>query len=129
MSALSASQRRTTRRTPAPAVPRGHPGTQRRGGIARSARVRWDRIGRLAMLCVMGALLYLYLSAGLRMFSTWRESQHHSGAVTAMRREHALLVRQHETLSTQATLEGEARQLGMMKKGEQPYLVGGLPAN
>ena len=28
-----------------------------------------------------------------------------------------------------ATLEGEARQLGMMKKGEQPYVVSGLPGN
>jgi hypothetical protein len=81
------------------------------------------------MLCVMVALLYLYLSAGLRMFSTWRESQHHRGAVTAMGREHAQLLRQHEMLSTQAMLEAEARQLGMMKKGEQPYVVSRLPAN
>jgi hypothetical protein len=29
--------------------------------------VRWDRLGRLALLCVLVALFYLYLSAGVRM--------------------------------------------------------------
>jgi cell division protein FtsB len=91
--------------------------------------VRWDRVGRLAMLCVLVALLYLYLSAGVHMFSTWRQSRHDKAAVVALQREHASLTRQHETLTKQATLEGEARQLGMMKKGEQPYVVSGLPPN
>jgi cell division protein FtsB len=91
--------------------------------------VRWDRLGRLAMLCVLGALLYLYLSAGVHMFSTWRQSRHDSAAVATLQREHRVLTRQHETLTKQATLEGEARQLGMMKKGEQPYVLSGLPRN
>ncbi|HEV7586209.1 MAG TPA: septum formation initiator family protein [Solirubrobacteraceae bacterium] len=81
------------------------------------------------MLCVLGVLLYLYLSAGVHMFSTWRQSRHDSAAVATLKREHTALTRQHETLSKQATLEGEARQLGMMKKGEQPYVLSGLPAN
>ena len=81
------------------------------------------------MLCVLGVLLYLYLSAGVHMFSTWRQSRHDSAAVAALAHEHTVLTRQHETLTTQATLEGEARQLGMMKRGEQPYVVSGLPPN
>ncbi|HEY2397815.1 MAG TPA: hypothetical protein VGH78_02385 [Solirubrobacteraceae bacterium] len=81
------------------------------------------------MLCVLGALLYLYMSAGVHMFSTWRQSHRDGATVAALEREHAALTRQHETLTTQATLEGEARQLGMMKKGEQPYVVNGLPPN
>ena len=91
--------------------------------------MRWDRVGRLAMLCVLVTLLYLYLSAGVHMFSTWRQSSHDNAAVVALEREHVSLARQHEALTKQATLEGEARQLGMMKKGEQPYVVGGLPPN
>ena len=46
-----------------------------------------------------------------------------------MEREHAALVRQHEALGKQATVEAEARKLGMMKNGEQQYVVPGLPAN
>jgi len=81
------------------------------------------------MLCVLAALAYLYLSAGLRMFSTWRQSRHDHAMVSAMEREHRSLLRQHDTLSRRGTLEAEARRLGMMKAGEQPYVVSGLPQN
>jgi hypothetical protein len=93
------------------------------------ARVRWDRVARLAMLCVLGALLYLYLSAGVRMFSTWRQARSDSAAVVALEREHRLLLSQHQALGSRATLEAEARQLGMMKAGERQYIVSGLPGN
>ncbi len=63
------------------------------------------------------------------MFSTWRQSRHDNATVAAMEREHRQLVRQHEALSAQWALEAEARQLGMMKRGEQPYVVSGLPDN
>jgi len=91
--------------------------------------VRWDRVGRVAMLCVLVALVYLYASAGLHMLSTWRQSRHDSAAVVSMEREHGLLVHQQEALNAPGTLEAEARQLGMMKKGEQPYVISGLPNN
>jgi len=81
------------------------------------------------MLCVLGALLYLYLSAGIHMYSTWGQSRHDHASVVAMEREHKALVRQHEALGRQATVEAEARRLGMMKAGEQQYVVTGLPAN
>ena len=92
-------------------------------------RVRWDRVGRVAMLCVLAALTYLYVSAGAHMFSTWHQSRRDSAVVAGMEREHRQLVRQHAALSAPGTLEAEARQLGMMKKGEQPYVVSGLPDN
>jgi cell division protein FtsB len=91
--------------------------------------VRWDRVGRLALMCVLLALVYLYASAGLRMLSTWHQSSHDKSAVARMEREHSQLVRQHESLSGQAAMEAAARQLGMMRKGEQPYVVGNLPKN
>jgi hypothetical protein len=81
------------------------------------------------MLCVLVALVYLYVSAGLHMLSTWRQSSHDSAAVASMEREHRLLAHQHEVLSAPGTLEAEARQLGMMRKGEQPYVISGLPDN
>jgi hypothetical protein len=81
------------------------------------------------MLCVIAALLYLYLSAGIHMLSTWRQSSHDRAAVTTMEREHRSLLQQHERLAQLATVEAEARRLGMMKAGEQPYVVSGLPKN
>jgi hypothetical protein len=46
-----------------------------------------------------------------------------------MEREHRQLLRQHQALTAPGTLEAEARQLGMMKRGEQPYVITGLPEN
>jgi hypothetical protein len=105
------------------------PVSRTRAKVPPVARVQWDRLGRLAMLCVLMALVYLYVSAGLHMLSTWRQSSHDSAAVASMEREHRLLVHQHEALSAPGTLEAEARQLGMMRKGEQPYVISGLPDN
>ena len=92
-------------------------------------RVRWDRLARLALLGVLIALVYLYASAGVRMLSTWRQSRHDHAAVAALESEHRRLVQQHEGLTGQAALEAQARKLGMMRHGEQPYVVTGLPSN
>ena len=89
--------------------------------------MRWDRLGRAAMLCVLGALVYLYLSAGVHMLSTWRQAHHDSATVAAMESEHRRLQSEHERLNEPGMLEAQARQLGMMKRNEQPYIVTGLP--
>lgn len=97
--------------------------------MAAAARVRWNRLGRMAMLCVLAALVYLYASAGVHMLSTWRQSHRDRAAVATLQREHSQLEHQHQSLTAPGTLETEARQLGMMKSGEQPYVIGGLPEN
>jgi cell division protein FtsB len=91
--------------------------------------VRWDRLGRLAMLFVLAALLYLYLSAGFHMYSTWGQARRANASLAQMEHENARLVRQHEALRRQGTVESQARRLGMMKQGEQQYVVSGLPSN
>ena len=91
--------------------------------------VRWDRVGSVAMLFVLGALFYLYLSAGVHMLSTWGQARSDSAAVVALEREHRQLLLQHAALGRRSTLEAEARSLGMINRGEQQYIVSGLPNN
>ena len=91
--------------------------------------MRWDRLGRLAMLCVLAALLYLYLSAGIHMLSTWKQARRASATVVSMEHEHSSLARQHEALGRQGTVEAEARRLNMEKTGERQFIVTGLPSN
>jgi hypothetical protein len=128
MPQASASQARSIRST-------GTRGKTRRdrpartGSASTGARVRWDRLSRVAMGGVLVALLYLYMSAGIHILSTWRQARSDNTAVVRMERENRLLVRQHETLGRQGTLEAEARRLGMMKKDERPYIVSRLPNN
>jgi predicted metalloprotease len=118
MPTASASARRPQRR-------RASSAGARPGG----AGIRWDRVGRAAMLCVLCVLVYLYVSAGVRMFQTWRQSGRDRQAVSALEHEHETLVQAHSNLGSTSTLEAEARRLGMMKSGEQPYVVTGLPDN
>ena len=91
--------------------------------------MRWDRLGRLAMLCVLVVLAYLYLSAGVHLLSTWHQARGASAKVAAMQREHGTLQRQHEALGRPGAVEAQARKLGMMKHDERPYIVGDLPNN
>lgn len=91
--------------------------------------MRWDRLGGMAMVVVASALLYLYLSAGVRMLSTWRQARHDNATVAALQREHLDLERHHAALGRRGTVEDEARRLGMIKQGEQSYVVSGLPNN
>src|SRR5690349_19929828 len=83
------------------------PAAPRRGSqplvILMLERVRWDRVGRLALLTVLVAIVYLYLSAGVRMFSTYRQVRADRASVATLTREYAALERRHRELSEQAT--------------------------
>ena len=99
----------------------------RPAGVRAAGRVRWDRLGRIAMLFVLLALVFLYIGTGFHMLSTWRQAHHTSARVTAMEREHRRLIVEHNRLSSQSNLEQSARALGMQRPGEQSYIVTGLP--
>jgi cell division protein FtsB len=81
------------------------------------------------MLCVMVALAYLYLSASVRLFSSWRESKRDSAQVSLLERQNQALRQEHTTLANPTTVQEEARRFGMIHPGEQVYSVSGLPAN
>jgi cell division protein FtsB len=91
--------------------------------------VRWDRLGRIAMLGVMVAVVLLYLSAGLRLFSAWGESKRDGAQIRVLERQNRALQQQHAALTSPGTVQAEARRLGMIRRGEQAYIVSGLPAN
>jgi hypothetical protein len=117
----------TARPRQAPAVAKSRP--RRRARANGVSRIHWNRLGRVAMLGVAAALLYLYLSAGLSLYSTLREAHRNSAQVRVLERQNEQLLAQHASLSQPSTLMGEARQLGMERPGEQPYVIEGLPKN
>ena len=81
------------------------------------------------MLFVLAALVYLYLSAGLRTFSAWRQGRADQARVAAMQHEHETLQRQRDVLGRRGTDEAMARRLGMAHRDELQYVVSGLPPN
>jgi hypothetical protein len=100
------------------------PAPRRRSG---ARQVRWDRLARAAMLCVLAALLYLYLSAGVQMLSTWRQARRDASTVRSLALEHQRLAHERSILVKPETVELEARRLGMVKPGEQSYVISALP--
>ncbi len=92
-------------------------------------RVRWDRIGRLALLFVGLLLIYLYINPLRTWVSTWQEAQTKREQVTQLEQEHATLVKRARALRSPGSIEVEARRLGMVKPDERAYVIRGLDAS
>lgn len=93
---------------------------------SRLSRVRWDRLGRIALVLVLFAVLASYVSPSLNVFQTWRESNSAESRLAALKAENATLTRQAEALKQPAAETAEARKLGLVAAGEQAYVVDGL---
>ena len=96
---------------------------------ARSAplRIRWERVGRVAMLIVLAVVLGLYVQQGLSLLSVRGQADQQAAIVKQLSHENAQLRRRASALNNPSMILREARALGMIKPGEQPYVVTGLP--
>ena len=90
-------------------------------------RIRWDRLGRIALLFVAALVVYLYVGPTANWVTTLRESKHRNRELAALKREHRRLVAHRDSLRKPQTLETEARSLGMVRAGERAYVISGLP--
>ncbi len=88
--------------------------------------VRWDRIGRLALLFVAVLLIYLYINPLRTYVSTWQEARTKRAEVAQLQREHSELLKRARALRRPGSIEVEARRLGMVKADERAYVVRGL---
>jgi cell division protein FtsB len=91
-------------------------------------RIRWDRLGRWALLFVLGLVIYLYIGPARTWVSTWSEARQKREEVATLRAENGRLRAHRDELERASALEREARRLGMVKAGERAYIVEGLPA-
>ena len=90
-------------------------------------RIRWDRLGRWALLFVVALLLYLYIGPTKTWVTTWREAGQKREQVATLRAENERLKDRRDDLRRRSALEREARRLGMVKAGERAYIIEGLP--
>lgn len=94
---------------------------------ASPTRIRWDRLGRIALLFVAVLVVYLYIGPTANWITTYRQSKERKQEVAVLKREHARLVARRDALRKASTLETEARSLGMVRAGEKAYVISGLP--
>lgn len=119
--ASSAAQPRRRSRT-APAA-RSRPRLTLRDS---ALRVRWERLGRVVLVGVFAIVLGLYLKQGLSLLGTHSQAAGQQAIVQRLARENRRLERERAALSDPATIELDARKLGMVNPGERPYVVTGL---
>jgi cell division protein FtsB len=116
----------------ATAPPRRHSRTARRNPRRVAARglrgrVRWDRVGRVGLLVVVCVVAGLYVQRGLAYLSVRSQAAQQRAIVQQLQRSNASLRAQERSLNTPATILRDARALGMVRVGEHPYEVVGLP--
>ena len=89
----------------------------------RLTRIRWDRLGRWALIVVLGLVLYLYIGPALTWVSAYKEAGRKRAELAALKAENQRLLDRRKYLRDPASLEREARRLGMVKAGEKSYVV------
>jgi len=97
--------------------PRSRPRLVTGGG----QRIRWDRVGRLAILVVFVVVALLYVGPLSSFWSARGEAAHRRA------KENAALRIRRDALRNGGALEEEARRLGMIRPGERPFVVENLP--
>lgn len=94
---------------------------------AAALRVRWDRVGRTALLVLLLLVALAYVGPAHSLLSTWHESNAKQAQLQQLQREHDALVQRARELRDPRTVQAEARRLGMVKPGERSYVVRNLP--
>ena len=97
------------------------PVARRRSGI------RWDRLGRVALLITLVAIVLSYASPARQWIKQSGTASHQKQQLGELNSENANLKRRLRALRDPGALEREARRLGMVKAGEKAYVVEGLP--
>jgi hypothetical protein len=92
------------------------------------ARLRWDRVGRIGLLLVLAAVAGLYVTHTIAFLKTKAQADAQLSIVHALIRANTRLEREQQALSSSAVIAAKARRLGMVRLGEHPYVVTGLPA-
>jgi cell division protein FtsB len=120
--ARTAAAPRRAARTP---TSRGRPKTAR---FAAASRVRWDRIARCTLLIVLVGVVLLYVGPARSYFSTYHQAKAARSQVGSLERQNHLLRTEQKELRSPDAIARAARRLGMVKAGERPFVVRGLPS-
>ena len=89
-------------------------------------RIRWDRLGRYALLTVLFAILVAYISPISHWVRQSETAKHEEAQLRELQEENARLERRVQDLKRPLALEREARKLGMIKEGERAYVISNL---
>ena len=87
--------------------------------------MRWERVGRIALLVVFVVVVGLYVQHTLAYLSTRTQADQQQSVVQSLARQNAQLRAEQRSLNNPATIIRDARGLGMVRPGERPYVIMG----
>jgi len=93
----------------------------------RRTSIRWDRLGRLALLGTLIVILLLYLSPAKHWWEQSRTAGAQREELKELLEDNGRLKRRVRALRDPGALEREARKLGLVRQGERAYVIEGLP--
>jgi cell division protein FtsB len=88
-----------------------------------ATRIRWDRLGRWALIAVFAFVLYLYIGPAVSWVSTYHQAGEKRAEVAQLKQRNDQLKARRKELKDERALEREARRLGMVKAGEKAFVV------
>ncbi|GAC1324351.1 MAG: hypothetical protein NVSMB25_21770 [Thermoleophilaceae bacterium] len=89
--------------------------------------IRWQRVGRLALLGTLAVIVLLYIPPLMHWVEQHRAQARGQAELRALQGEHDRLASRLRELSTPAGLDRAARSIGMVRVGERPYVIEGPP--
>ncbi|MGD9737437.1 MAG: septum formation initiator family protein [Solirubrobacterales bacterium] len=126
MASQRSSERSGGRRRAAPAKRR--PAARRARPAARKggSRIKWDRVGRVALTLVLAAVLYSYLNPAIDFVKTYTGTTAAKAQFHELLNENKQLHKRIQSSSDPAVIEQGAREQGLVAEGERPIRLSGL---
>lgn len=97
-----------------------------RSGRRPASRVHWDKVGRVALVLVLAAVLASYVNPIVNFIDAWQDSRTEHSALADLKEKNATLRERAAALSGDDATERVARKSGMVAEGEVPYVIRGL---
>lgn len=87
------------------------------------AGIRWDRVGRVALVAMLLVIVLLYISPVKHWIEQSGTAAHEQQRLDELRQENARLEGRLRYLKRPDSIDREARRLGMVKRGERAFVV------
>jgi hypothetical protein len=111
---------------PAAATARS-PARGRAPARAQRPAIKWHRVGRLALLFVLFVIVLLYIRPVAHWVQQRSTAAHSRADLRDLQGEHDRLEARLQQLSGTGAVEREARKMGMVRRGERPYVIEQMP--
>lgn len=106
--------------------PKRRPAARRPGARRSPSRIKWDRVGRIALVLVLFAVAYSYLNPAINLFQTYKSTTAAKAEFHQLLQENKRLHRAIQSSDAPPVVAAAARKQGMVAEGEKSFVLHGL---